>query len=692
MAEIQPSELKQIPLFENLAWRNLTAVADLFKSEEYPTEHVICEQGQDPDNKAYFVRSGQLSVRHIDEKGMMHETTRLGPGNFFGQISLLLDTPQDDTIVVIGDAILLSLTRDDLFRLIDSRPSLLEALQPRMPKIEPNELEQIPLFTKLSRKERRFVAELFKPHEYQTEREIFAQGEPGHQAFYVKSGELIISRVDPKGISQEVIHLGPGDFVGETSLLIGEPHDASVEVVQTAIVLSLDKDEFETLLKEQPSILHKLQMRPEVSERHRAPRLPDQFPDESILVDLHKHSIILQRQISLPLLVLVIGFIIFAYGLVSETLWISIVGVILLISPLPFIWYRVTDYRNDRYVVTNKRVIQQERSPFGRENTGEASLLDIQDVQLVIEGQLAQLLNFGNLIIDTASKRQPVVFRQIPDPERVNKLIFEQRDRAQAWARAEQRIAIRDAMQTRFGLQSPPVRVREPSSPSQEQGFNLFEWLRTGGGLLPPLRSQVGDTIIWRKHWVALIRPIMFPTGLILGGTVLALIAIYLSPHINLSLAPVLLGYGAFLVIPVIWWVWQFTDWQNDTYHVTSTRIIDIEKQPFFGREERREADLERVQNIVVSIPGLLARILDYGSVEVETAGEEPFTFDLVKNPNGVRAEISQRVEARRKQGIQEEARRHRDELLEWFSVYDHIHQSSVHKPEPSMPQEEQES
>jgi uncharacterized membrane protein YdbT with pleckstrin-like domain len=236
------------------------------------------------------------------------------------------------------------------------------------------------------------------------------------------------------------------------------------------------------------------------------------------------------------------------------------------------------------------------------------------------------------------------------------------------------------------------VQVGEPPAPSQDQGFGLFEWLRTGGGLLPPLRSQVGDTIIWRKHWIALIQPILFPTGLILGGTALAMIATYLSPRLNLSLAPVLLGYGVFLVIPVIWWLWQFTDWQNDTYHVTPTRIIDIEKQPFFGREERREADLESVQNIVVSIPGLMARVLNYGSVEVETAGEESFTFDLVKDPNGVRAEISQRVEARRRQSVQEEAMRHRDELLEWFSVYDQIHQTRVHKPEPSLPQEEQES
>jgi CRP-like cAMP-binding protein/membrane protein YdbS with pleckstrin-like domain len=690
MSEIEPSELKRIPLFENLAWRHLTAVADLFEREEYPAEHVVCQQGEDPDNKAYFVRSGELSVRHVDASGMMYETTRLGPGNFFGQISLLLDEPQDDTIVVIKDAVLLSLTRGDLFRLADSRPSLLEALQPRMPELKPDELEHIHLFARLSRKERRIVAGLFKPHEYQTEREIFVQGQPGHEAYYVKSGELRVSRVDPKGILQKVPLLGPGSFFGETSLLVGEPHDASVEVVQTAIVLSLDKDGFDALLKEQPAILRGLQMRPEVTERRHATRLPGQFPDETIIVHLHKHDVILQQQLALPVLVLAIGLIAFFYGLVSGTLWILLVSAILLLPPLPLIWYRVTDQRNDYYVVTNKRIIQQERTPLGRENSSEASLLDIQDIQTIKEGQLAQLLNFGDLIIDTAARRQPVVFRQIPDPEGTKNMIFEQRERAQAWARAEERTAIRDAMQTRFGLQAPPVRVAEPPSPAQDRGLKLFAWLRTGAGILPPLRHEEGDTITWRKHWIALIQPILPPTGLVIGGTVLAMAIAYVSPRIHFSLAPILIGYGAFLVIPVIWLVWQFADWQNDTYSVTATRIIDIEKRPFFGREERREADLERVQNIAVSVPGPLARFLGYGSVVIETAGEDPFTFDLVRDPNGVRAEISRRVDARRRQILQETAHRRRDELLEWFSVYDHIHESRQHRPPPSQEEESQ--
>jgi CRP-like cAMP-binding protein/membrane protein YdbS with pleckstrin-like domain len=689
MPEIEPSELKQIPLFENLTWRHLTAVANLFKREEYPAGHVIWQQGEDPANKAYYIRDGTLSVKYLDEEGIMWETTRLGPGDFFGQISLLLDEPQDDTIAVINDAVLLSLTRHDFNELADSRPELLEALQSRMPKVTPEELEQIPLFARLSRKERKIVAELFKPHEYQTERELYIQGRPGYEAYYVKSGELRVTRVDAHGIMQpDVNRLGPGDFFGQTSLLVGEPHDATVEVVRTALVFSLEKDEFDALLNEYPSILRKLQMRPEVSKRRRAPHFSWQYPDETIIVYLHKANIILQRQLILPGLVFFVGLIGLLYGIVAGTIWALFLGVLLILPALAFAGYRYIDQHNDYYVVTNKRVIQQERTPFGRERSSEASLLNVQNVQLTRSGQMAWLFNFGDLIIETAAKHEVVVFREIPDPEGTQEVIFEQKDRAMSWARAEERAAIHDAMQTRFGLQSAPERVTGPPSPPRERRPRPFPRLR----ILPPLRYEAGDTIIWHKHWIALIGPILPPTVLIVGGTILAMFMAYLSPRINLRLAPILLGYAVFLVIPALWWAWQFADWQNDTYHISSSRIIDINKRPFFGREERREADLERVQNITVTVPGPLGRLLRYGSIVIETAGEDPFTFDLVKDPNNVRAEIARRVEARRRQLQQDVARQRRDELLEWFSVYDHIHQSRKHKSTPPSSQEGEES
>jgi len=101
--------------------------------------------------------------------------------------------------------------------------------------------------------------------------------------------------------------------------------------------------------------------------------------------------------------------------------------------------------------------------------------------------------------------------------------------------------------------------------------------------------------------------------------------------------------------------------------------------------EERREANLGVVQNINSERPSFLARILNFGSVTIETAGIEPFTFDYVKDPGGVQAEIFRRTEAFRARQREQEADRRRSELLDWFSVYDQIRGTppSTDTPQP---------
>jgi hypothetical protein len=90
------------------------------------------------------------------------------------------------------------------------------------------------------------------------------------------------------------------------------------------------------------------------------------------------------------------------------------------------------------------------------------------------------------------------------------------------------------------------------------------------------------------------------------------------------------------------------------------------------------------IQNISLEIPGLLGRLLNYGSVTIETAGAGAFTFDYVKDPHGVQAEIFRRVEAFQTQQRQAEAERHRNELLDWFAIYDQVRHPTAPAAQPS--------
>jgi uncharacterized membrane protein YdbT with pleckstrin-like domain len=568
-----------------------------------------------------------------------------------------------------------------------------------MAEITIGALKRIELFERLRRSDLDALADLFARADLAKGDEVFRQGQPGQKAYFVKSGEVLARHVDPQGQEQRAT-LGPESFFGRTSLLLGEPHDATVEATQDTVLLSLDREEFVQFLRTHPSALRALKLEGEVGKKLRAPRFDWQDDDEIVVINLHKHNIILGQQLFSPVLIALFGLACFGYGAVNLGTLLGklalVVGVLIAVGGGGFSWYLIRDQLNDNYVVTNKRVVHEERHPFGREARAEAPLHAIQDIQQSKSGMLEQLYNFGDLIIETAGERVHVVFRQIKDPAGTREAIFEQIQRAQAWAKAEERAAILDTMRERFDTAAPAREAAsQPSSPEKKGRFQLTvpPWvesaLRPLRYFLPPMRYEEGDTITWRKHWVTLIGPLGLPT-LLIAALTLVVIAVLTFAQGNQVL--ILLGYGIVMVFLFPWWLWRFDDWQNDIYQVTATRIIDVERKPFFLREERREASLGVIQDINLEIPGFVARVLNYGSVTIETAGVDPFTFDYVHDPHEVQAEIFRRVGAFRAQQRQQEADRRRSELLDWFTVYDQIRGPTPPAPQPPSPSQPQET
>jgi uncharacterized membrane protein YdbT with pleckstrin-like domain len=564
-----------------------------------------------------------------------------------------------------------------------------------MPNHLITQLREIALFARLGREDLRAISKLVKQEEHPAGTVVGRQGETGQTAYVVESGELHVRLVDSQGIERVVTSLGPGDFFGEASLLLGEPRDATVEVAQDATLLSLSKEAFDVLLDERPDILRNLEMRPDVRKKREAALVHFKWLDdgEVVVISEHRHDALFFRSLVVPcfsILVFLIGG--WYLSSISEMMLPLIVGWALCAVVLVFIVYLFMDHRDDRYIVTNKRVARREHSPLGRESRVDAPLHTVQDIQESQIGLLAQVFHFGDLIIETAGERGHVAFREIPNPDGVREIIFEQIRRAKSQAKVAERDAIRDDLREYFGIQAREEEIPAPPPPSEAEESKrnilrlLFLPVQVVSYFLPRLRDEQGDTITWRKHWIALIKPIALPTILMFVFTIGA-IALLILYHTNLT--PTLIGYGTSLVILFPWWLWKFDDWQNDIYQVTYTRIIDVERLPFYLREDRREASLGVIQNVQFEVPGALAKFLNYGSVTIETAGVGAFTFDLVKDPSGVQAEIFRRMEAFRKSQAQTAAEQHRQELLDWFAVYDQLREAATPTPHSPVPQQE---
>lgn len=105
--------------------------------------------------------------------------------------------------------------------------------------------------------------------------------------------------------------------------------------------------------------------------------------------------------------------------------------------------------------------------------------------------------------------------------------------------------------------------------------------------------------------------------------------------------AYVTFAYGCFLLFL---WIRAFTIWTNyylDIMTLTNNRILLINQKGFFHRNIG-SFRLERLQDMNIEINGLIATMLDFGNLEVETAGsdDEEFRATGLPHPRELKAKI----------------------------------------------------
>src|SRR3989344_8125425 len=161
---------------------------------------------------------------------------------------------------------------------------------------------------------------------------------------------------------------------------------------------------------------------------------------------------------------------------------------------------------------------------------------------------------------------------------------------------------------------------------------------------MPPLEQNEKILFIARKHWFVfvgesiflfllavlpaflLFMPQLIPESLAsLFGKAMHVIGTYSSAVLFLWILELLGVWGIF---GLLW-----TDYYLDVWFVTNLRIIAIEQRGMFNRSISTFR-LDMIQDATVKVPGILATILRFGTVEVRTASNDSFKFRGSAHPN----------------------------------------------------------
>ena len=114
-------------------------------------------------------------------------------------------------------------------------------------------LDAVPLFSECSQRELRTVAALCTRLDVAAGFRLTRQGTHDPQCFVVAAGSAAVE-IDGRAVGT----VGPGDMVGEMSLLDGGPRSATVISLSPMTLYVMTRGEFRSMMRTNPSIVGKI--------------------------------------------------------------------------------------------------------------------------------------------------------------------------------------------------------------------------------------------------------------------------------------------------------------------------------------------------------------------------------------------------------------------------------------------------
>ena len=312
-------------------------------------------------------------------------------------------------------------------------------------------------------------------------------------------------------------------------------------------------------------------------------------------------------------------------------------GMIVSLGCLWLVW-QMYDFQNDLFIITNLRVVWLEEVLIFGSTHQETMLASIQSME-TRSNFFGNLLGFGDLMIRTYTKLGNLLLTSVNRPELFKDVVYAEKTRDDHRSQEDLTDTMRQTVRQNLGLETPPP----PMPDTEPKNIPVEEPV---GSLWNPFSTRVveGERIIYRKHWLVLLRKVFFPLFGLTALIVLDALIFYarnaqpiplpLPSSDNILLVNVIAGaFFAFL----LWY--RYADYRNDMYVITPEMIIDSEKKPLLGSLNTKTAPLTNIQSTRVERRGILRNLLNYGTLQINVA-DQRLDFIDVYDPKQVNQDL----------------------------------------------------
>jgi signal transduction histidine kinase len=165
----------------------------------------------------------------------------------------------------------------------------------------------------------------------------------------------------------------------------------------------------------------------------------------------------------------------------------------------------------------------------------------------------------------------------------------------------------------------------------------------------PRIQIEPNEKVVFtlRKHWIILVRDTV--GTIVLAALPFILIALVVRSDVlpfPFSISPALFTFSSALWLLIVWLslavIW--TNYYLDFWILTDRRIFSVDQIGLFDRRVSTW-NVEHIQEISVLVQNPVQAFLDYGTVEVETAGpSDNAVMEGVPKPENVRTAILQQA------------------------------------------------